>query len=390
MPWGSRSDPDTTMGGPHGQFPSTQLSLLEAASSGAALPNEALERVSVLYWKPVYRFIRVKFRKNNEDAKDLTQSFFATALQRDFFARFDPAKASFRTYVRMAVERFAASQHAAENRQKRGGAPKAGVDTSQQPCDFNVYSGPSAESEPETQNLAGLMRTASISFYADVHSYGRDILYPWGIETDQTKDTAQSFENRAKDGQRDGNQASAYAEYIPAGQLAALQAMAKRMCDFIYTKAGGADPTAQARSVYKPAESAVLYPTKVTTGCFDDYCFSRWFTQATAGTPISPVMAFTIEAGGDPKLGADHDEGGFAPDYVNHYPKIEREIHAALWGFLTAVAATNVQPPSPPPQPSPPAPAPSASSGNCFIAGAAYRDAGHPDVQFLRDVRDRQ
>ena len=269
-------------------------------------------------------------------------------------------------------------------------APKAGVDTSQQPCNFNVYSGPSAESEPETQNLAGLMRTASISFYADVHAYGRDILYPWGIETDQSTVPAQSFENRAKDGQRDGNQASAYAEYVPAGQLAALQAMAKRMCDFIYTKAGGADPAAQARSVYKPAESAVLYPTKVTTGAFDDYCFSRWFTQATAGTPIRPVMAFTIEAGGDPKLGADHDEGGFAPDYVKHYPKIEREIHAALWGFLTAVAATGVQPASAPPQPSPPAPEPSASSDSCFIAGAAYRDAAHPDVLFLRDVRDRQ
>ena len=116
-----RGDPDTTMGGRNGQFPSTQLSLLEAAGSGAALPNEALERVSALYWKPVYRFIRVKFRKNNEDAKDLTQSFFATALQRDFFARFDPGKASFRTYLRMAVERFAASQHAAANREKRGG-----------------------------------------------------------------------------------------------------------------------------------------------------------------------------------------------------------------------------------------------------------------------------
>jgi len=114
-------DPDTTMGGPQGQFPATQLSLLEAASAGAALPNEALERVSALYWKPVYRFIRVKFRKNNEDAKDLTQSFFATALQRDLFARFDPAKASFRTYLRMAVERFAANEHAARNRQKRGG-----------------------------------------------------------------------------------------------------------------------------------------------------------------------------------------------------------------------------------------------------------------------------
>jgi len=109
------------MGGPHGQFPSTQLSLLEAATSGASLPNEALERVSALYWKPVYRFIRVRFRKDNEDAKDLTQSFFATALQRDFFTRFDPAKASFRTYLRVAVERFAASQHAAAKRQKRGG-----------------------------------------------------------------------------------------------------------------------------------------------------------------------------------------------------------------------------------------------------------------------------
>jgi len=69
----------------------------------------------------VYRFIRLKFHKNNEDAKDLTQGFFAAALQRDFFARFDPAKASFRTYLRMAVERFAANQYAATNRKKRGG-----------------------------------------------------------------------------------------------------------------------------------------------------------------------------------------------------------------------------------------------------------------------------
>jgi RNA polymerase sigma factor (sigma-70 family) len=112
-------DPDTAIGGPHGHFPSTQISLLEAAAAG--LSSDALDRVIALYWKPVYRFIRLKFRKNNEDAKDLTQGFFAVALQRDFFARFDPAKASFRTYLRMAVERFAANQHAALNRQKRGG-----------------------------------------------------------------------------------------------------------------------------------------------------------------------------------------------------------------------------------------------------------------------------
>jgi RNA polymerase sigma factor (sigma-70 family) len=112
-------DPDTAIGGRGDHFPSTQLSLLEATAS--SLSSEALDRVITIYWKPVYRFIRLKFHKNNEDAKDLTQGFFATALERDFFARFDPEKASFRAYLRMAVERFAANQHAAAHRQKRGG-----------------------------------------------------------------------------------------------------------------------------------------------------------------------------------------------------------------------------------------------------------------------------
>lgn len=112
-------DSDTAIGGPHNHFPTTQPSLLEATAAG--LSSDAMDRVIAIYWKPVYRLIRAKFRKDNEDAKDLTQGFFTTALQRDFFGRFDPAKASFRAYLRMAVERYAANQHAAANRQKRGG-----------------------------------------------------------------------------------------------------------------------------------------------------------------------------------------------------------------------------------------------------------------------------
>jgi RNA polymerase sigma factor (sigma-70 family) len=112
-------DPDTAIGGRSGQFPTTHLSLLEATSSG--LTSAAMDQVIALYWKPVYRFIRFKFQKNNEDAKDLTQGFFANAMQRSFFSQFDPEKASFRTYLRMAVERYAANEHASGNRQKRGG-----------------------------------------------------------------------------------------------------------------------------------------------------------------------------------------------------------------------------------------------------------------------------
>ncbi|HTS64513.1 MAG TPA: sigma-70 family RNA polymerase sigma factor [Candidatus Acidoferrales bacterium] len=102
-------------------FPSTQLSLLEAVSGPGAVPNEALERVVALYWKPVHRLVRLKFAMESSDAEDLTQEFFATALERDFFRRFDPLRASFRAYLRMAVERFAANEYAAKKRLKRGG-----------------------------------------------------------------------------------------------------------------------------------------------------------------------------------------------------------------------------------------------------------------------------
>jgi RNA polymerase sigma factor (sigma-70 family) len=98
------------------------MSLLEMASAGHALSHAALENIIALYWKPIYKYIRVKWNKNNEQAKDLTQGFLATALERDFFARFDPRQASFRTYVRMAVDRYAANEHAASRREKRGGS----------------------------------------------------------------------------------------------------------------------------------------------------------------------------------------------------------------------------------------------------------------------------
>ena len=114
-------DPDTAIGGVHDRFPSTRMSLLEAAAGGESLPNDALDRVVALYWKPVYKYIRLKWRKSNEDAKDLTQGFFASALEREFFQRFDPERASFRTYLRMALDRYAANQHAAGQRMKRGG-----------------------------------------------------------------------------------------------------------------------------------------------------------------------------------------------------------------------------------------------------------------------------
>ena len=111
------ADSDTAIGGNRDRFPSTQVSLIEAAA-GEPL---AMERVAELYWKPVYKFIRFKFRKDNEAAKDLTQGFFANAFEKNYFATYDARKASFQTFLRTCLDGFVANERKAGQRLKRGG-----------------------------------------------------------------------------------------------------------------------------------------------------------------------------------------------------------------------------------------------------------------------------
>jgi murein tripeptide amidase MpaA len=269
----------------------------------------------------------------------------------------------------------------------------ADVHTSTNPVN-ELYAGPAKESEPETRNVANLMRSKQIEFFMDVHAFSRDILYSWGIEANQNTDGTQNFANPAWNGKRDGVTHNAYGEFIPIDVETALAHLTKFMSDQIRAMAGGPDLRAQARSIYTAKPSAAgLY---VTTGASDDYCFSRWFTSAAAGTPTSPVVALTMEAGADSTqgLGADYDDGGWLPDHVKQYPKIEREIHVAVWSFLTRLAGAGYQQPAAPLVPAPP-PAvpvgPPAKSGDgCPSIAAYFSDPLHPDVMFLRDLRDRQ
>jgi RNA polymerase sigma factor (sigma-70 family) len=115
-------DNDTDLGGPAVVFPATHCTLVRA--SGSADPTvrkQAQETLIATYWKPVYKYIRVKWQFPNEDAKDLTQAFFAQAVEKSFFDRFDPAKARFRTFVRLCVDGFVAKERRAAARLKRGG-----------------------------------------------------------------------------------------------------------------------------------------------------------------------------------------------------------------------------------------------------------------------------
>lgn len=105
-----------------GVFPATRLSVVARTRSADREERQlALAAVIEAYWKPVYKYLRMKWRLTPEDAADLTQGFFTRTLEKDVIARYDPARARFRTYLRLAVDGFVANEYKAGQRLKRGG-----------------------------------------------------------------------------------------------------------------------------------------------------------------------------------------------------------------------------------------------------------------------------
>jgi len=203
-------------------------------------------------------------------------------------------------------------------------AGQVAVSASKNPCDPQVYIGPAAHSEPEARNVQALLREHRIEYYVDVHSFSRKILFPWGIDDNQSSDPEQTYGNPAWDGRRDGGPGGAYGEYIPAALLAAHEQLGGAMHDAILDAAGD-DPRARARSEYDPEPSLALYPA---TGTACDYAFSL-----EDDPPAARVISFTLECGSD----AD-GEGGFQP-VPAIYPKVEREVHLSLLAVLLHAAA---------------------------------------------------
>jgi len=115
-------DPDTDIGGPLHKFPITNHSAIAAArSNDEIIRRRAFDTILNGYWKPVYKYVRLKWQASNEDAKDLTQGFFANAFEKNHFASYDAAKASFQTFLRTCLDGFVANERKAGQRLKRGG-----------------------------------------------------------------------------------------------------------------------------------------------------------------------------------------------------------------------------------------------------------------------------
>jgi DNA-directed RNA polymerase specialized sigma24 family protein len=109
----------TDMGGAREGFLTTHWSLIDGTTKDQD-KNRALIAILVQrYWKPVYCYLRRKGRQN-EEAKDLTQSFFhEIVLNRGLLERADPAKGRFRTFLLHALDQFLIDQKRKETARKR-------------------------------------------------------------------------------------------------------------------------------------------------------------------------------------------------------------------------------------------------------------------------------
>jgi RNA polymerase sigma-70 factor (ECF subfamily) len=91
--------------------------------------REALGALCDAYWYPLYAYVRSRGH-SPERAQDLTQDFFAYVLERDLFAKADPDRGRFRSFLRGVCTRYLADEHDRRQARKRGGGRKSfSIDT---------------------------------------------------------------------------------------------------------------------------------------------------------------------------------------------------------------------------------------------------------------------
>jgi RNA polymerase sigma-70 factor (ECF subfamily) len=96
----------------------TQLLAARDAPSAEARP--ALEALCRAYWYPLYAFVR-RQGVDAEEARDLTQAYFAQLLEKGYLEDFDPSLGRFRVFLMASVKHFLSKEREKARAWKRGG-----------------------------------------------------------------------------------------------------------------------------------------------------------------------------------------------------------------------------------------------------------------------------
>lgn len=162
--------PETALGGDDVRFRDTLWStVLQARDRRSPGGRAALDRLMRRYWKPVYFFVRRRGR-DIEDAKDLTQGFFTSLLERDALRGVEPGRGKFRTFLLTLLERFVSNEREHAGAKKRGGGRAAlALDATGAEAELARGAAESAEAAYERAWAAGVLARAFEALRADPH-----------------------------------------------------------------------------------------------------------------------------------------------------------------------------------------------------------------------------
>lgn len=103
------------------RFATTQWKVVIEARDGTdSQARQALESLCHAYWFPLYAYVRSRGHSDDQ-ARDLTQSFFTDLLDRNFLDSIDRSKGRFRSFLLAALEHFLSHERDKSNAIKKGG-----------------------------------------------------------------------------------------------------------------------------------------------------------------------------------------------------------------------------------------------------------------------------
>jgi DNA-directed RNA polymerase specialized sigma24 family protein len=94
--------------------------IVAAGGQESTAARDALSLLCEIYWYPLYAYIR-RHGSDAEDARDLTQAFLASLLERRDFSRVRRERGRFRSFLLASLQHFLANETARRRTQKRGG-----------------------------------------------------------------------------------------------------------------------------------------------------------------------------------------------------------------------------------------------------------------------------
>lgn len=120
--------------------------VLAARTSSSPGSRLALEALCQNYWYPVYAFVR-RQGHDAEAARDLTQAYFATLLEKDYLGDYDPARGRFRVFLKTSVKHFLSKEAEKARTWRRGG--RAGMETIGEDFEGRYRNEPADDVTPE-------------------------------------------------------------------------------------------------------------------------------------------------------------------------------------------------------------------------------------------------